>query len=128
MLGGLKTLMGSGFSGQQAIANNGYSTLAVTATGATQGTAIAIATEFTEFTTVAAGTGSILPGTTGLNAPGALDVFLVANQGANALLVYPPVGFAIGLAAANAGVSVASGKTALFVAKGNGNYYALLSA
>jgi len=128
MPGLVKTLMGSGFSGQQAIALNGYSTAGATATGSTQGTAYVIQTEFTEFTTVAASTGAILPAVTTTSGITSGDSFFIANQGANALSVYPPVGGSIGLAATNTAVSVASGKTAYFVAKGNGVYFAVLSA
>lgn len=128
MPGLVKTLMGSGFSGQQAIALNGYSTVGATATGSTQATALALTTEFTELTTVAAGTGVILPASSTTSGIVGGDSFFIANQGANALLVYPPTGGSIGLAATNAGVSVASGKTAYFIAKGNGSYFAVLSA
>jgi hypothetical protein len=123
MPGFLVTMMGAGLSAGQANAINGYGTAGQTATGATQGTAFPLTTEFTEFTTVAASTGALLPAPTGVRPPGTGDAFLVANQGANALLVYPPVGFQIGLAGANTGVSVASGKVGYFVAKGNGNFW-----
>ncbi len=128
MPGLIKNLMGSGFSAGQAIALNGYSTAGATATGSTQGTAYVLQTEFTEFTTVAASTGAILPASTASNGIVAGDSFFIANQGANALSVYPPVGGNINLAATNTAVSVASGKTAYFVAKGNGTYFAVLSA
>lgn len=60
--------------------------LAQTATGTNQGTAFALTTDWTEFTTVAAGTGAILT----ISAPGRQQV--IANYGANDLLVYPASG------------------------------------
>lgn len=123
-----KTLMGSGFPSQQAIAINGYQTLAQTATGSTQATAFVLQTELTEFTTVASGTGAVLPAPASSSPLVANDSLTVVNLGANALLVYPPVGFGIGLTGTNTGLSIPSGKTAVFIAKGNGNYYAIVSA
>lgn len=128
MPGSLRTLMGGGLSAGQAAAINGYSTVGATATGATQGTALLLTTEFTIFTTVAASTGARLPAPTDPLAPAGGDSFFIANNGANALSVYPPTGGAIGTAAANTAVSVAANKTAYFIALGNGNYVAVVSA
>lgn len=121
-----KDLMGVGVPPQQAQVMNGVGQASQTATGSTQATAFPITTCSTEFTTVAASTGAILPAT-GLNVSTG-DILAVFNQGASTLTVYPPVGFKIGLAATNAGVSVASGKSALFSARGDGNYFAIISA
>ncbi len=126
--GFIRTMLGGGLSAGQAQAVSGYPTLGQTATGSTQGTAYVLTTEYTEFTTVAASTGAILPSTTSGIAPMTTDTLFVANNGANALAVYPPVGGQIGTASANTALSVPANKTALFVAKGNGNYWALLSA
>ena len=132
MPGFVKDMMGSGLTPQQAAAINGGMQAGQTAIGATQGTAFALQFSGTEFTTVAAGTGAILMGVASASgvpsriSPG--DIFAVYNQGANALLVYPPVGGRIGLAAVNAGVSVPSGKAALFGARGDGNYFTFISA
>ena len=123
MPGFLRTMMGGGLSAGQANAINGYGTAGQTATGSTQGTAFALQTEFTEFTTVAASTGCILPSASGALAPSTGDSFFIANNGANALSVYPPTGGQIGTVAANTAVSVAAGKVGYFVAKGNGNYW-----
>lgn len=123
MPGFLRTMLGGGLSAGQANAINGYGDAGITATGSTQGTAYALRMEFTEFTTVAASTGAVLPAPTAVNAPSTGDAFLVANQGANALSVYPPVGFSIGTAATNTAVSVAAGKVGYFIAKGNGTYW-----
>ncbi len=128
MPGSLKTLMGGGFSAGQANAVNGYGTLGQTATGSTQGTAFVLMTEFTEFTTVAASTGAILPSPTGALSPSAGDSFGVVNNGANALSGYPPVGFSIGTAAANTALSLPANKVGYYIAKGNGNYWAVVSA
>lgn len=128
MPGLVKNLMGSGFSGGQAIALNGYSTVGATATGSTQGTAYVLQNEFTEFTTVAASTGAILPASSVTTGIVAGDSFFVANLGANALSVYPPVGGNINGGTVNAAASVPAAKTAYFVAKGNGTYYSVISA
>lgn len=128
MNGNLRTLMGGGFSAGQASAVNGFSTLAATATGSTQGTAYVLTTELTEFTTVAASTGAILPGTTSPIAPSTGDAFVIVNNGANSLSVYPPTGGQIGTAAANTALALAANKTGIYIAEGNGNFYAIVSA
>lgn len=102
-------LMGSGLVPLQTTAILGKVTNTLTATGATQGTALLLPSEISVFTTVASGTGAILPA--GMAAG---DMYTVCNHGANALLVYPPTGGAIGTGATNAGASVAAGKTADF--------------
>jgi len=84
----------------------------VTATGSTQGTAYALVSSFTLFSTVAASTGAILPA-----ASGAED-HLLYNGGAQTLTVYPATGQTINGGAANAGVSVPAGKSARFTAAG----------
>lgn len=126
MPGFQKDLMGVGVPPMQAQVMNGVGQASQIATGTVQADAFQLTGCSTEFTTVAAGTGArlIAPNlnvTTG-------DILAVYNQGANALLVYPPVGFKIGLAATNAAVSVPSGKAALFGARGDGNYFLFLSA
>lgn len=126
MPGLVKDMMGSGLTGPQAQAINGNAQINQTALGSTQGTAFALSASSTEFTTVAASTGAVLPGTTTRISPG--DALAVFNQGANSLTVYPPVGFKIGLTATNGGVAVASGKSAYFSARGDGNYFAFISA
>jgi len=126
MPGFQKTMMGSGLSSQAASAIAGLREMAKTATGADQAGAYAVTASFTEFTTTAASTGARLPATGGQVLIG--DVIVIANQGASTLSVYPPVGFAIGLAAANAAVSITTGKAGMFIAKGDGNFYAILGA
>lgn len=126
MPGFMKDLMGVGTPPAMAQAINGVAQWAQTALGSTQAGAFALTQCATEFTTVAASTGARLPAT-GLNVSTG-DVLAVFNQGASSLSVYPPVGFKIGLAATNAAVAVGTGKSALFVARGDGNYFAIVSA
>ncbi|MDQ0084582.1 hypothetical protein J2W35_004951 [Variovorax boronicumulans] len=95
----------------------------LTAAGSTQGTALKLASVINVVTTAAASTGVQLPST------GTGDQIVVANLGANALLVYPVTGGAIQTGAANAGFSIAVGKTAVFTARdASGNMIAVLSA
>lgn len=83
----------------------------ISAAGATQGTATAITTSNNVVSTVAAGTGVILP------TPAKAGFRLtVENRGANALLVYPASGGTIDSAAANAAVSIPSGAAATYLA------------
>jgi hypothetical protein len=97
-----KKLVTAGISGTAANATVGDVGNTLTATGATQATALALPNDVNRFTTVAAGTGTILPA---MN-PG--DSVIIRNGGANALLVYPPVGGLINALATNAGYSVAT--------------------
>jgi hypothetical protein len=95
----------------------------LTAAGTTQANALKLSTVTNIVTTAAAATGVQLPST----AQG--DGIVVANLGANALLVYPVVGGSIQTGAANAGFSVGVGKTATFTARDAiGNMIAVLSA
>lgn len=87
------------------VANN------LTAAGTTQANALALSAVNNIVTTTAASTGVRLPATQ----PG--DSVIVANLGANALLVYPVVGGAIQTGATNAGFSVPTLKTAVFTAR-----------
>jgi hypothetical protein len=95
-------LVQAGFSAIQAAAIQGTSQTGLTATGTVQGTAFAVPADINKFTTVAAGTGAILPA---MN-PG--DSLVVVNGGANALLLYPPVGATINALGANTAYSVAT--------------------
>jgi hypothetical protein len=122
-----RNLMGVGFSAGQSTALTGYGSLAATATGTNQATGFPIVNDITEFTTVAASTAAVLPSPTGLG-PGLGDTFLIVNNGANALAVFPPVGFSIGTAAANTALSLPANKAGYYTAKGNGNYWAVVSA
>lgn len=81
---------------QGTVANN------LTALGASQATALLLPADINKFTTVAASTGAILQASN----PG--DSGTVFNGGANALLLYPPVGGKINALGTNAGYSIAA--------------------
>lgn len=119
-------LMGSGCPALQAQASVGIVTPSATAAGNSQGTALALPSDFVVFTTVAASTGTILPATGPQCNLG--DSFIVVNHGANTLSVYPPSGGKIANGSANAAFSVAASKTAYFTSIGGGNFAASLSA
>ena len=86
-------------------------TTGITAAGATQGTATAITTSNNVVSTVAAGTGVVLP------TPAKAGFRLtVENRGANTLSVYPASGGTIDGAAANAAVSIPAGAAATYLA------------
>lgn len=119
-------LMGAGCPALQARASMGFPSIGLTATGSTQGTALALPSDFNQFSTAAASTGAILPAT-GFQYQ-ITDTIIVVNHGANALTVYPPTGGTIGTASANTGFSVASGKTAWFLVVGTNAYAASVSA
>jgi len=122
-------LMGAGCPALQAQASVGIlnnNSNALTATGSSQGTALALPSDFNIFTTVAASTGTILPASGPQCNPG--DTYIVVNHGANALSVYPPTGGKIANGSANAAISVAATKTATFLSLGSGNFAASVSA
>ena len=75
----------------------------IAAAGTTQGTATILLLDINNVTTVAAGTGVILPA---LTAGAKITIF---NNGANTLLIYPAVGDSIDILAANAAISVPVG-------------------
>lgn len=76
----------------------------LTATGSTQGTALALVSNFSLFGTVAASTGAIVP---------ERGQYFVANNGANTLTLYPIVGGNINGGTLNAGISIPAGKSAM---------------
>src|SRR5690242_6265675 len=92
-------LVVAGLSAATAKAIQGTVASGLTATGSTQAGALALGADFNDFSTVASGTGALLPP---MN-PG--DEVFVYNGGANALSVYPPVGVAINGGSANAAYS-----------------------
>lgn len=102
----------------------------LTSAGTTQATATLVQLEYNEFTTVAASSGAVLPTSQQIGGLQAGDGIEVANMGANALLVYPPVGGKVNLLAVNTGFSVPSGKVAKFIVSVTGtlNFTAILSA
>lgn len=126
----LADIMAAGTSGgaAAAITGNASMALAQTALGSSQGTAYVILNAIVEFTTTAASTGAILPAVaTGGRFNGA-DAIMIVNNGANSLSVYPPVGFKIGNASANTAIAVATNKMCIFIGRGDGSYFANLSA
>lgn len=92
----------TGLSAVQASAIQGTAANNLTAAGSTQATALALPADICKFTTVAASTGTILP------ACNPSDSGTVFNGGANALLLYPPVGGKINGLGTNAGYSIAT--------------------
>jgi hypothetical protein len=102
-------LVVAGISAPAAQAIQGTVASGLTATGTTQATALPLGADCCDFTTVPAGSGCILPA---MN-PG--DDITIFNGGANALLVYPPVGGQIKSLGTNAGYSVATATPLCFV-------------
>lgn len=91
----------------------------VTAAGTTQATATAIYGDTVVVTTAAASTGVVFTGPPFYTG----DDCIVCNLGANALLVYPPVGGQINALAVNAGFSIGAGKSAFFVARADASKF-----
>jgi hypothetical protein len=94
----------------------------LTATGSTQATALALAAQTNRITTVAAGTGVLLPA----SLPG-LEITII-NHGANPLQVYPSLaasdaGATIDDVAAASGVSQMQGSTCLYWCSSAGLWY-----
>jgi hypothetical protein len=95
-------LVVSGLSAPQATAIQGTVANGLTALGTTQANALALPADVNYFTTVGAGTGTVLPA---MNPGDSVNLY---NKGAAALLVYPPPGAVINSLGANAGYSVAT--------------------
>jgi len=91
----------------------------ISAAGTTQGTATALTKSFNEVTTVAASSGVVLP------SPEAGEIVLVANQGANAVSVYPASGHSINSLSANTAQSLATDTRRIFFALTTTKWYAL---
>ncbi len=90
----------------------------LTATGTNQATAFPLwpGNVQHEFTTVASGTGAILP----TAIPAEISIH---NAGANTLSVYPPVGGSIDGGSTNAAVTIATGITSTFLVAEPGTWY-----
>lgn len=89
------------------------------ATGSSsQANARPIMAVFNRFATVAANSGARLP----FGLPGNYEVN-VLNGGANALLVYPPVGYKINGGSTNAALSVAAAASVRLISDGAGNFW-----
>lgn len=94
----------------------------VSAAGTTQGTGTALTSDINIATTVASGTGVVLP------AAAAGRKVVVVNKGANALLVYPASGAAIDALSANIAISVAVGGWIEFNASSTTQWYSTTNA
>lgn len=116
-------VLGSGNSPLASTAICGDSSVALTATGTTQATALLISSNTNEIATTAASTGVVFPAN---QVPS--DEIIVANYGANTLSVYPALGESINAGAANAAFSVATNKTAYFVKTSSTRWSGILSA
>ncbi|MCW2286856.1 hypothetical protein M2323_004666 [Rhodoblastus acidophilus] len=88
------------------------------AAGTNQINAMPILATFNSFSAVNAGAGSVLPGLVPLG-----NEVVVKNTGANALLVYPPIGGRINSLALNAALSVAASTVTRFISDGTGNFW-----
>jgi hypothetical protein len=91
----------------------------ISAAGSTQATATALTKSFNEVTTVSSGQGVVLP------SPEAGEIIMVANQGANALNIYPESGHSINNLSANAAQSLATDTRRLFFATSSSKWYSL---
>jgi len=100
-----KNLTGTGVSGLAAQAISGIVIDAIVATGSTQATATLISSDTSVFSVVAPGTGAIF-GQGSEN-----DQYTIINSGANALLIYPPVGGTIGGGSVNSPFSLPANGT-----------------
>lgn len=116
-------IIGSGYPGQAAGYISGSAADLLTATGSTQGTALAITADTNVVTTTAASTGVVFSGPT---SPG--DEFVVKNLGASTLSVYPALGESIDAIAANGAYSLATTKSALFIKTSATRWVSILSA
>ena len=119
--------MGSGVPAGQAQADQGIlnaNSNALTATGNSLGTALALPSDFNIFTTVGSSTGCIMPSTASPT-----DEYTIVNHGANTLSVYPPTASAkIANGSAGAAFSVAATKTAFLICLDGTNWAASVSA
>lgn len=96
-------LVVAGISATQAAATQGTVAMGLTSTGtSSQATALPVPADLCFFSTVALNSGAILPAAN----PG--DSGTLFNGGANALLLYPPVGGKINSLGTNAAYSVAA--------------------
>jgi hypothetical protein len=92
----------------------------LTAAGSTQATALTISADMNVFGTVASGAGAVLAVADGAR-------IFVRNGGANALLVYAPVGGTMN-GTSNGSLSVATTKNAMFFSANGVDWYSVLSA
>jgi hypothetical protein len=119
----LRKLIGTGISGISAQAIAGTVGGGKIATGTNQATAFLLSEDMTIFSTVASGTGGILPSGAAAN-----DLYTTVNNGANALSIYPPVGGSFDAGAANTAYSVPPNGTANFKSIGSNNFIVEVTA
>jgi len=112
-------VLASGLNSLTSLCVCGDGVTGLTATGSSAADALAMTSVFNRVTTTGASTGVILP-TTEMGA----DV-VVANDGANALTVYPQSGSTID---GNSSVSIAAGKRRVFFGFSNSLWISLLGA
>jgi hypothetical protein len=111
----LTNLMGTGVPGGTAIAINGKSAVGQAATGATQG-AQTMPAEIVVYTSSTSTYGPTLPsGNVG-------DVYIIANNTANTINVWPPVGGYIQAGAVDAADTILTNRSAYYVCIGGLNY------
>ena len=108
-------LVGVGLAPLAASQVAGDAQTGVVAAGTTQATATPVYGDNVHVGTAAASSGVILSGNSSFG-PG--DTVFVQNAGANAVLIYPPVGTQINALGANAGFSLASNGSAFLVCMG----------
>lgn len=93
----------------------------VSAAGTNQGTATAITTDFVVTTTVASGTGVILP------AAALGRQIVITNKGANTLAIYPGSGDSIDALSANASISIQANAQVILTGVSASQWYSTLN-
>ena len=111
----LTNLMGTGIPGGTAIAINGTAAVNQAATGASQG-AEPIEGEIVAYSTSTVNCGPTLP------AGNAGDTYVIGNNTANTISVWPPVGGVIQAGAVNAADTILTNRSAIYVCLGGLNY------
>jgi hypothetical protein len=121
----IANLMGAGVPASQAQMTVGKPVTGLSGAGtSSQGAATAITSDVSVFSNVALNSGARLPAQNAASMTAlAGDIYVVANFGANPLLVYPPTGGNISNAGVNTAVSIPVNKTADFYCLG-GNIWA----
>jgi len=114
---------GAGLAGPVALAICKDTATALSAAGTTQGTATELTAADSEITTVAAGAGVVLSSKLASG-----DSQTVFNAGANAVKVYPPVGFQINALATNASMTLGVNTGILFKCISATRVFGVLSA
>jgi hypothetical protein len=111
----LKNLMGTGVPGSTAIAICGTASTGLVASGATQG-AQPIENEIVVYATSTSTYGPTLP------SGNAGDTYIIGNNSANTINVWPPVGGVIQAGAVDAADTILTARSAIYVCVGGLNY------